>query len=270
MTLRDFSDAIHPRFDPASRDGSQGLASPAINPVIVFIGNCVIFTDRLMQLVDAEFLGVSVLRLDGLRQLNGLPEERHAMVRLIVVDEAIAQNANEELTVTAKTFSSTTIGLAYISAESAKQILAGPAGPIVGMRCLPMQAPIDAWLAALHLMLLGQHFVPCEILATAQEQHIQPDPEPSEANDIANACQSKPSKLKAHNAAVIAKLTAREFQIMDFIAKGERNKTIARLLGLSEHTIKLHVHNIFGKIGVDNRTSAARWYLSKNAQLEIE
>ncbi|MEQ8959587.1 MAG: hypothetical protein RLP02_16970, partial [Coleofasciculus sp. C2-GNP5-27] len=118
MTLRDFSDAIHPRFDPASRDGSQGLASPAINPVIVFIGNCVIFTDRLMQLVDAEFLGVSVLRLDGLRQLNGLPEERHAMVRLIVVDEAIAQNANEELTVTAKTFSSTTIGLAYISAES--------------------------------------------------------------------------------------------------------------------------------------------------------
>ena len=268
MDSRNISDGIHPRGGLFSFEGNHGLVAPAMNPVIIFVGSCVIFTDRLMQLVEAEFQGINVLRLDGLQHLNELPEERHSTVRLIVVDETIANNRNGELGVTAKTFSTTTVGLAYLSAESAKRILAGPAGPIVRMRCLPMQAPIDAWLAALHLLLLGQHFVPCEVLATAQDN--LPDPEQSETNIITGSCPPEPGELEMHKAAVIAKLTKRENQIMDFIAKGERNKAIARVLGLSEHTVKLHVHHIFGKIGVNNRTSAARWYLSKDTQLGVD
>ena len=52
-------------------------------------------------------------------------------------------------------------------------------------------------------------------------------------------------------------------EILPLIARGEQNKTIADKLGLSVHTVKLHSHNIFSKLGVSNRTGAANWYLSQ-------
>ncbi len=58
-------------------------------------------------------------------------------------------------------------------------------------------------------------------------------------------------------------LTPRELQILPLIAQGLQNKVIAGTLDLSEHTVKLHTHNIFAKLGVSNRTAAAKWYLSR-------
>ena len=60
-----------------------------------------------------------------------------------------------------------------------------------------------------------------------------------------------------------SKLTPREMEILALIARGEQNKAIAGKLGLSVHTVKLHSHNIFSKLGVSNRTEAANWYLSQ-------
>ena len=48
-------------------------------------------------------------------------------------------------------------------------------------------------------------------------------------------------------------LTNRERQIATLICRGLANKQVARELGLSEGTIKQHVHNIFQKLGVRNR-----------------
>ena len=44
------------------------------------------------------------------------------------------------------------------------------------------------------------------------------------------------------------------------LASGQPNKIIAGQLNLSEHTVKLHIHRIIGKLGVTNRTEAAIWY----------
>jgi DNA-binding NarL/FixJ family response regulator len=49
-------------------------------------------------------------------------------------------------------------------------------------------------------------------------------------------------------------LTQREIQIVGLAATGMPNKTIARQLNLSEGTVKLHLHNIYSKLGVSNRT----------------
>jgi LuxR family maltose regulon positive regulatory protein len=44
------------------------------------------------------------------------------------------------------------------------------------------------------------------------------------------------------------------------MAAGDSNKLIARELDLSPHTVKRHVANILGKLGVDTRgQAAARW-----------
>ena len=49
-------------------------------------------------------------------------------------------------------------------------------------------------------------------------------------------------------------LTPRELEITALVSAGLRNKEIARRLGLTEGTIKAHLHNIYQKARVPNRT----------------
>lgn len=55
-------------------------------------------------------------------------------------------------------------------------------------------------------------------------------------------------------------LTAREREVMNLIAEGASNRTIAHRLVVTEKTVKNHVHNIYVKLGVTRRGEAiARW-----------
>ena len=54
----------------------------------------------------------------------------------------------------------------------------------------------------------------------------------------------------------IEQLTAREIEVLQQLAEGLPNKTIAERLGVSEHTIKFHVNAIFRKLGAQSRTDA--------------
>lgn len=51
-------------------------------------------------------------------------------------------------------------------------------------------------------------------------------------------------------------LTQREIEILRMLAEGMANKTIARQIHISEHTVKFHVSSIFTKLGVSSRTEA--------------
>jgi DNA-binding NarL/FixJ family response regulator len=52
-------------------------------------------------------------------------------------------------------------------------------------------------------------------------------------------------------------LTRREQQIADGVARGLRNKEIARRLSISEKTVKSHLHNVFQKLGIEGRFALA-------------
>ena len=52
-------------------------------------------------------------------------------------------------------------------------------------------------------------------------------------------------------------LTPRETEVLTLVARGQPNKVIARELGVSEKTVKTHVSNVLGKLGVTDRTQAA-------------
>ena len=52
-------------------------------------------------------------------------------------------------------------------------------------------------------------------------------------------------------------LTERERQIILVLAEGITNKEIGRRLGLTEGTVKVHLHRIYRKLGVANRTALA-------------
>jgi DNA-binding CsgD family transcriptional regulator len=53
-------------------------------------------------------------------------------------------------------------------------------------------------------------------------------------------------------------LTARERQVLELLAEGLPNKTIAARLGISDQTVKFHVASISAKLGATNRTDAVR------------
>ena len=51
-------------------------------------------------------------------------------------------------------------------------------------------------------------------------------------------------------------LAAREFEVLQHLAAGHRNRTIASAMGISENTVKFHVRNLFKKLDVGSRTEA--------------
>jgi DNA-binding NarL/FixJ family response regulator len=62
-------------------------------------------------------------------------------------------------------------------------------------------------------------------------------------------------------------LSEREFQIMELVAIGKLNKEIAGELNIKPDTIAKHLHHIFQKLGVQNRTEATLKFLEMTGKL---
>jgi two-component system, NarL family, response regulator DevR len=56
-------------------------------------------------------------------------------------------------------------------------------------------------------------------------------------------------------------LTPRELEILRLLAEGRSNAQLAKVLWVTEQTIKFHLSNIYRKLGVSNRTEASHWGL---------
>ncbi len=103
---------------------------------------------------------------------------------------------------------------------------------------IPKTISGTALINALRLVLAGESYLPPSILM---------DNTPSE---------SKPP------ASPLSTLSAREREILGYLIEGQTNKEIARRLDLQEITIKIHLRNVYRKIGAVNRAQAVRIALS--------
>jgi DNA-binding NarL/FixJ family response regulator len=121
-----------------------------------------------------------------------------------------------------------------LAADRGTAIEAAPALLGAGARGLLLQsASSEALCAALHAVAQGLTVV---------------DPV------IAGALYAAPAPDA--RSALMEALTAREMEVVALIAEGLPNKTIARNLGISEHTVKFHVNAILTKLGAQSRTEA--------------
>ncbi|MFK8850127.1 helix-turn-helix transcriptional regulator [Streptomyces sp. Ac-502] len=57
--------------------------------------------------------------------------------------------------------------------------------------------------------------------------------------------------------AALQSLTHQERRVLSVVSSGQSNRATARSLGISEKTVKNHLHNVFQKLGVSNRVEAA-------------
>jgi NarL family two-component system response regulator LiaR len=64
-------------------------------------------------------------------------------------------------------------------------------------------------------------------------------------------------------------LTERELEVTRLVSQGRSNREIAQALVISEKTVKAHVSNILGKLGLDDRTQIAI-YAIKHGLVELD
>jgi two-component system, NarL family, nitrate/nitrite response regulator NarL len=88
----------------------------------------------------------------------------------------------------------------------------------------------------------------------AEGQRLFPLPSPDQV--------SREQSAVRENALTV--LTDREHQIMCLVSEGLSNKEIGRRLNISDGTIKVHLHHIYKKLEISNRTALATLAISQN------
>ncbi|MEF2551034.1 response regulator transcription factor [Aurantimonas sp. A2-1-M11] len=117
---------------------------------------------------------------------------------------------------------------------------------------LPMDLKLDVWLSVVRLMLRGGEYFPPSMFQSLVSNKIASAAPPATNFTLSAALPARPCRVD--------NLTERESQVLEMVSRGLQNKVIASNLHLSEHTVKIHLHNIITKLGAHNRTEAASLY----------
>ena len=104
--------------------------------------------------------------------------------------------------------------------------------------CLSTDTELDVAMEVVRLVLAGGVYAPADALLG---QYPATSDSPSHEQSNFSGRQ----------------FSERQEAVLDALRRGKRNKIIAYELGLSESTVKLHVHNIMKKLQAKNRTEAA-------------
>jgi two-component system, NarL family, nitrate/nitrite response regulator NarL len=116
------------------------------------------------------------------------------------------------------------------------EIVAATNGGAFGI-ILKESAP-DTLLACLHAIAAGQKWLPAYLVDGAVERLREHQSEVARVSNV---------------------LSPREIEIMLRVAEGLSNKEVGNKLNISEGTVKMHLHSIYQKVGVNNRTSLANF-----------
>jgi DNA-binding CsgD family transcriptional regulator len=210
---------------------------------ILVLGTGTFWTKQVCGLIESEF-DSACLRIDSIERARDLALGP-ASLRLIIVDEEFAEDLVERPDSYFGLNAAASFAFAYRDVETARDVhrrYDGAQGP---MGYLPMRVPVDVWLSALRLLLHRERFLPCDL----RSPHEADGPPSDVVPPPPTAAGGAHSRLMA--------LTDREREVLSLASVGNSNKVISRKLAISEHTVKLHMHHVYEKLGVSNRTAAA-------------
>jgi DNA-binding NarL/FixJ family response regulator len=122
------------------------------------------------------------------------------------------------------------------AAPTDNQVVAAHKGGAYGL--MHKETAADGLINCLQVVAAGQKWFPVEILSGALERTRE---QRSQIGRIENL------------------LTPREIEVMLRVAEGLTNRDVGNQLNISEGTVKIHLNNIYHKIGVSNRTALANF-----------
>ena len=202
-------------------------------------------------------------------------------VRLILIHSCCSAEIAREVEMQRELHPAAAIAILVDDAET----LAVPCHELFAARkvqgILSMTLKLEVWLATVLLLLSGGEYYPVEgrrqpsgaavsppgrAGATAQakpaESHSenQPARSPYAENQPSGNHYAEIQPAESRATPSLPPLTVREREILELLSEGHQNKLIAHKMSLSEHTVKVHVHNLLSKLRVSNRTQAAATY----------
>ncbi|WEX91219.1 response regulator transcription factor [Sinorhizobium garamanticum] len=228
--------------------GADGRREP--QRVVLIIASSGTISERLIHALEREFPWVVIEQVE---QVSSACSVFSHPVSLILVDVALITEAEEKsdellhfhpqaLTAVIEPYDQ------HLDAS----FIRVPESPLV-RSVLPMNLRLDVWLSVIRLMLSGGEYLPPGLILRARTNGHSPA-RPSGNGGLLPRPRSDEARF--------AELTAREMQILEMVSRGLQNKLIAAEFRLSEHTVKIHLHNIITKLGAHNRTEAAARFRS--------
>lgn len=213
---------------------------------VLVLGSGPFWTQQTCGHIETQFDTVS-LRLDAIDNAVALSGELTGL-RLVIVDQRMSEDLLARTPLYVETWPAATVALAYRRAEVARDFHARFDHARFGaMAYLPMSSPFDVWLSSIRLLLHREHFLPSDLRETVRPKPAAPPALP---------------RVTEVPTGTISGLTDRETEVLRLASAGDSNKAISRKLGISEHTVKLHMHHVYAKLGVSNRTAAASLLLA--------
>ena len=197
----------------------------------------------LTQAMQSQLTSIEIVLVEQ------LPTETPAdsQVRLVLLQLNRNDHVLDDIAACREAFPDVTIGLVFDDSTCdltryedllVREIVQG---------LLPLELKLEVFVAAISLLIMGGEYSPPS-LARRTRDHAIPAPAPAWPTTVPNS----------H----ISRLTSRERQILALVSEGFQNKLIADRMALSEHTVKVHVHNLISKLRVSNRTQAAAAFRS--------
>jgi DNA-binding NarL/FixJ family response regulator len=111
---------------------------------------------------------------------------------------------------------------------------------------IPKSVANSVLVSAMQLVLSGGIYIPSELFGSGDV-----DSAVSGGGHVADYLLPTARQVRRDT------FTARQLDVLELMAGGHSNKSIANLLGLSEHTVKIHISAILRILDVSNRTEAA-------------
>lgn len=219
---------------------------------ICFLGASQIFSDTVLRTVEAEISPAHSLRIGDIESFRReLGADGHfegvGALCTLVADEAHAEALLELAEERAPLLDRVKLIIAFEDDRFGETLMDRFGARILARQIslLPMNLNLTTWLLSLRMIVSGGHYIPPALLRCR----------PAEPPGAERRGSMDPDEVAARSG-----LTPREAEVLGMLASGQPNKIIAGQLSLSEHTVKLHIHRIIGKLGVSNRTEAAIWY----------
>lgn len=209
----------------------------AAPPEVIFVGHHNNFSGRLISTTAQELGGVTSAALTSFSELRQIIGKDSPAPGAVLLDEPTMRGLTEADRSELLALNGAALGIAFSTLEFGTACHADPELRQRAASIFPLNVRLDVWLSIIRLIVHGGSYVCPEVIVPQSIAKPAPAPLPKDCG-----------------------LTQRQLDVLRLVADGQSNKQIAQALGLSIHTVKLHLHNGSLRLGAHNRTEAALRY----------